>query len=114
MMYSRIAATNGWLWTFLSWLLSLAATAGIIALLAKTNNRLLPSLPYGLSLNTYISILSTLVKAGMIGPVAESISQIKWIVFQRRTRMYTLQTFDGASRGVLGSIELLTSGSTSL
>ena len=41
-------------------------------------------------------------------PVAQGISQLKWTYFQQRPhRLAELQVFDDASRGPLGSLQLL-------
>ena len=58
--------------------------------------------------NTVVSILATLSKAGLLLPIAEGISQMKWHHFQRKARrVLDLQIFDDASRGALGSLRLL-------
>jgi len=40
-------------------------------------------------------------------PVAECISQLKWNWFEKERPLADFETFDKASRGVLGSIYLL-------
>jgi len=60
--------------------------------------------------NTFISIVSTVSKSSFLLPVAESISQLKWIYFQQRPhRIRDLQAFDNASRGPLGALKLVAS-----
>ena len=53
-----------WLWETLSIVLSLAATAAIIIILAVYDGHELPSWPYKITLNTIISLLSTIAKVG--------------------------------------------------
>lgn len=61
-----------------------------------------------LTLNTIIAILATTAKTCLLFPVAECISQLKWIWFSSRLRRLSdLALFDRASRGLLGCIELL-------
>jgi len=60
------------------------------------------------SLNTIVSRLSTFAKGCILLLLSRSIGQLKWICFRsRRQRLSDLRTFDSASRGALGSAELL-------
>ena len=58
--------------------------------------------------NTVVSVVSTFSKSSLLLAVAEGISQLKWIYFQRRPHsIIDLQTFDDGSRGPLSSLRLL-------
>ena len=99
--------TDWWLFELLSWLVSMISLTTIVVVLLVYHNRPIPEWPLSITLNSIISILSTIAKAALIMPVAESISQLKWVWFTRSNRLIDFQTIDGASRGPLGSIKLL-------
>ncbi|KAL4758167.1 DUF3176 domain-containing protein [Aspergillus foveolatus] len=61
------------------------------------------------SLSATISILTTAYTTALMHGVSSFIAQLKWLYFKDRPkRLSHLETFDGASRGVWGSILLLT------
>lgn len=63
-------------------LFSILCTVAIIIILYMLDRKRLSNWTIPVSLNAMISILSTAVKAGMILPVSECISQLKWIHLQ--------------------------------
>ncbi|KAL1615635.1 hypothetical protein SLS54_008902 [Diplodia seriata] len=99
---------NGW-WLFelLAWVISAIAMAVLVATLVLTDGRPLPHWPMSITLNSFISILATIVKAAMVVPIAEGISQLKWLWFKKAGVLKDIQTFDEASRGMWGSLKLL-------
>ncbi|KAI1139212.1 hypothetical protein F5Y05DRAFT_341383 [Hypoxylon sp. FL0543] len=96
-----------WLFEIIAWVVSAAALAAIIIILAVTDEKPLPQWPMSITLNSVISCMSTLMKAALIIPVAESISQLKWVWFKKAESLEDIQTFDEASRGTWGSLKLL-------
>lgn len=54
-----------------------------------------------------LSILSTIMRACMLLPVATCIGQLKWSWFRSRRRLVDVERFDEASRGITGSLVLL-------
>ena len=63
---------------------------------------------WGITLNTVISILSTVGRVSLLFPVAGCIGQQKWAWFSGTDRPLTdLETFDQGSRGAFGSLMLL-------
>ena len=64
---------------------------------------------HGVSLNTIVSVLSsTLIKPMLMLTVSAGISQWKYIAFSNtKTRLIQFDRLDSASRGALGSLELL-------
>ncbi|KAH8743762.1 hypothetical protein F5883DRAFT_388839, partial [Diaporthe sp. PMI_573] len=93
-----------WWQEMLSAMLSMLCTVVIIVILYKVDDKLLADWDEPVSLNAVISVLSTAVKAGLILPVAECISQLKWIYLQSsKSHLEQLQVFDNASRGPAGS-----------
>ncbi|KAK5115943.1 hypothetical protein LTR62_000399 [Meristemomyces frigidus] len=100
-----------WSLELLSAASSLACLAGLVIFLCKVDGK-----PYSswhiagvaITPNTLLSLLATICKASFLLCVAESISQLKWLHVQRRTRpLADLQRFDAASRGQLGALSLL-------
>ena len=103
---------NGWLVELLSLLLGIAALIALCALLNHYNKnpapRLNPVIGYNITLNTLVSILSTISRAALLLSVSECISQSKWSwFFDRQRPLEDLDVFDKASRGAWGGLNLL-------
>jgi len=60
-----------------------------------------------MTLNTFLAFFTTFTKAAFMNPVVECISQWKWNWFHQDRSLVDFETFDKASRGVLGSVVLL-------
>ncbi|KAK7948107.1 uncharacterized protein PG986_008993 [Apiospora aurea] len=87
-------------------LLSLLCLAGMIILLARTQDQPLSSWSLLISPNAVLSILSTASKACLIQPVSECLSQLKWLHLlqsPKSDKLTDLQKYDDASRGPMGS-----------
>lgn len=79
----------------------------MVALLAHNDGHR-PSEWYGLSLNTAISVLSVALKAWILYSNSQCIGQWKWILFHRsERRLIEFERIDLASRGPLGSVDIL-------
>lgn len=62
----------------------------------------------GVTLNAVVSVLSTASKAALLYSTSELISQWKWIGFTGTRRpLIDFQRIDAASRGPLGSLEII-------
>ena len=62
----------------------------------------------GVTLNAVVSVLSTVSKAALLYTTSELISQWKWVVSSRTRRpLIEFQRIDVASRGPLGSSEII-------
>ena len=96
-----------WLPEILCWLVSALLTIGLIALLHHYQNQAVPKWPYRITLNAVIALLSTLAKASLLLPVAQALSQLKWLWFTSEHKLSDIGAFDDASRGTLGSLKLL-------
>lgn len=108
-----------WLFELFGWILALACFIGIVSLLAVHNGKESPNWTvnvgaghyrksFGLTINTIISLFATAFNSGLLIPVAASVSQLKWIWFQRGRRpLAHFQKFESAARGPLGSLILL-------
>ncbi|KAL3454258.1 hypothetical protein BJX65DRAFT_302043 [Aspergillus insuetus] len=80
----------------------------IIAILRSYEEEPVPNLSIELSLNTIISILSTVSRTALIFVASETIRQCKWIWVKRgRRKLQGLQALDDASRGAWGALVIL-------
>jgi hypothetical protein len=98
------------IWEILSLALAAAALFGFIAILRKHENKEVPRWYLGhveVTLNTIISIVSTLFRGSLLMPVAQSISQLCWTWYTRPRSLQDICYYDSASRGPLGSIRWL-------
>lgn len=97
-----------WLLEIISWMISAACMGAIIIVLLKLKDKRIPPWPMGLTINTYVAILSKIAGAALILPVSEALGQLKWSWFQGDSKkMWDFEIFDNASRGPWGSFLLL-------
>ncbi|KAK7941194.1 Carboxylic ester hydrolase [Apiospora aurea] len=99
-----------WTIEIVTMFVSLAALAAIIGLIAHYDRRSLYEWPYRLTLNTAIAVLATMSVTTLGISLQNGLSQIKWIRFKEsKVPLSDMETFDEASRGVVGAIKLLAS-----
>jgi len=80
----------------------------MVGLLYTYNGKPQPKWPYGTTLNSATSWLSTITKSLLLIPTAECISQALWISYSAKAQnLGKIPIFDAASRGPWGSLELL-------
>lgn len=105
---SVLKVLEGWcIWEYFGLLASGAIFIAIVAILREYNMKQQPDWQY-VSLNSIISWMSTFAKASMMFSLSQGLGQLKWEWFsQKRRPLSDLMSFDSASRGVMGSIELL-------
>ncbi|KAL9623683.1 MAG: hypothetical protein Q9160_002139 [Pyrenula sp. 1 TL-2023] len=96
-----------WLKEVLSSIISLAALAIMAFLLSAYQDRTIPRWPSLISFNSLISTFTSIMKAAMLVPVAEGISELKWTWFARARPLTDLDRYDAASRSPLGALTLL-------
>ncbi|EGX96760.1 hypothetical protein CCM_01418 [Cordyceps militaris CM01] len=97
-----------WTWEPLSLLASSAAFAAIVAVLRVYENKPLSSWKAPVSINTVVSILSTVFKGLLVTPISNGISQLKWLSFAETSQPFVhMDTYDEASRGAWGSLLFL-------
>jgi hypothetical protein len=96
-----------WLLEIISWIFSAICMAIILSVLLHFNGRPMPAWKLGLTLNSFISILSGFAKASLLLPTAEALGQLKWNWFSKPRPMMDFEVIDSASRGPLGSMVLL-------
>lgn len=95
-------------WEILWLVTSTGVLIGLAAVLAHYDRKPQPSWRY-MSLNSLISWLSTIFRAGIVISTSEALGQLKWIWFaQKRQRpVQELRVYDSASRGPYGAMELI-------
>ena len=98
-----------WLWEVLGCIVAWGSLLVILALLRIYRNKLKSSWIFPFSINSVISLLTTVMKAAMMIPVASGLGQLKWIWFKKRRVLRDFERYDDASRGVLGALKLLIS-----
>jgi hypothetical protein len=97
-----------WAWEILAGLLATICIAIIIILLAVYDGKQQPELQWGITLNALIALITTVMKAALLTPVMEGMSQMKWVVFAKQSRpLMDLNIHDSASRGGFSALTLM-------
>jgi hypothetical protein len=102
-----------WLYEILAAAFSGSAMTALLGVLYGYNGRVVQRLPLGITLNGVVAVLATISRTSLMVPVASGLSQGKWIWFSPKRalpngkRLEDLETFDNASRGSWGSLQLL-------
>lgn len=125
--------TNSWFSEILAVLVSVACAVAIPAVLGVYNHKPVPKLPWDVSLNALVSVLSTVAKSSLLYAICAALGQDKWDWYDtssglqreprggdRRSmmslggekRLKDMETLDQASRGPLGAIRFLTNRRT--
>ena len=100
--------TDWWTLEILSWLSAAWALAMIALTLGLCHGKPLPHWPSGITMNSLLSVLSQIGQWGLMGSVAKTLGQQKWLWFVRPKRpLMDFVAFDEASRGPWGSLLLL-------
>jgi hypothetical protein len=93
----------------ISSILALGLLIGIVIIFWYMDNKPLSAWRGHVSLNATISILTTACTTALMHGVSTFIGQSKWLHFKNGPRkLADFETFDGASRGIWGSILLVT------
>jgi hypothetical protein len=99
---------HGWFWELLSCLFSFLSLIAIIIILKHYDGQPIQNAPQSVTLNSLLAIFTTLAKVGLMFPLAEALSQLKWVWFREAERpLIDFQTFDEATRGPIGGLRLL-------
>ena len=103
--------TDWWALGILSWLSAAWALGMIILTLGLLHDKPLPQWPSGITVNALISVLSQIGQRGLMGSLAGTLGQLKWLWFARSKRaLMDFVAFDEASKGPWGSLLLLIKG----
>ena len=113
------AMERWWLWEFSAWFICFAALIGMIGFLIPMNQRPVPdwvlsqswrgyTVGFSVSINSVLSIFSTVVKSMILIPVAAAIGQAKWNhFFSSGHELADFSRFEAAGRGPLGAVLLI-------
>ncbi len=102
--------SDWWMGELLAILISIVAFLAIVIVLRKYNNRAVPKLAHGISVNFIVQTLATVSKSSLLLAVASATGQFKWLWMSTKYRsLQDMQTYDDASRGPLGALKLLAS-----
>lgn len=103
----RKLLSDFWVWEATACVLTLVIAAAIGQQLKALDGE--PTLEWTKSWSptSALALAVTMAKAAMLVPVASAISQLKWHSYKKKQKLHHLESFDGASRGVLGSLRLL-------
>ena len=97
-----------WLWEILSCIFSLVCMGAVIGVLAYEDGKPLDQWGFRVTPNAVVSFIAALAKSSFLLVISETISQMKWLHFARAPqKLDDLSIFDEASRGPLGSLQLL-------
>lgn len=100
--------TTTWWMEILTIFISTGFMIGLIAILASFQNRLQTEWTFFISINAVVAIVITAARATLLATVSVCLSQEKWNHFNNRARrLRDLNIIDRASRGPLGSIQML-------
>lgn len=104
--WTRLSTT--WWMEVLTIFLSTGFMIGLIAILASFQNRVTTEWKFFISINAVVAIVITAARATLLATVSVCLSQEKWNHFNNRARrLQDLNIIDRASRGPLGSIQML-------
>lgn len=118
---NALFSSDWWIWELIGIIGSAAALIGLIVLLHSVNRKRQPM--WGgqihciktvcrkspqVSLNSVISIISTVAKICVLIPVTKGLGQLKWVYFTEKDRVLAdFETFESATRGLSGSAMLV-------
>jgi len=101
-----------WLVELVAVICSCALVVALCVILKKYDGEQVPSFGTwfnsGITLGTLVALLTTLAVAMAMSTVQECISQLKWLWYSGASRpLGDIETYDRASRGLVGSVQLL-------
>lgn len=105
-----------WLFEVFAWLLCALGLAAIAIILGVTQGKPIPTwsttdkhtgIKFEVTINSVISLFSTLVKSTLLIPVIASLHQLKRIWFKEERPLAHVSIFEGAGKGPLGSAVLI-------
>ncbi|PKK50791.1 hypothetical protein CI102_5228 [Trichoderma harzianum] len=88
--------------------ISFGCIAVLISILMRFQNRLLTEWSFFISINATVAVAITAARATLLAAISVCLSQEKWTRFTKRThRLQDFAIIDTASRGPLGSLQML-------
>lgn len=100
-----------WAWEWMALLVSFLAVLASALTLRIFDGRPIPKWSWhtnGISVNSILSLLSTLSRASLLMPIDECMGQLMWLRFAaQQQRLGDITAFNEAARGPLGALKLL-------
>ena len=96
-----------WIKELSALLISLLSLLCIILTLRIYDGRPLPKWPLSITINSMVSIFSTIMGMTLLVPLTEGISQAKWLWFRNYHPLSDMEVYDRGSRGPWGALEML-------
>jgi hypothetical protein len=98
-----------WLVELLATCVSLIALIILYGILKRFDSKHVTSSGFYSGLpTTLVNGFTTIMRTAMLLPVATALAQLQWSWFQTEKALLDIETFDDATRGVFGSVLLLT------
>jgi hypothetical protein len=91
-------------------LMALGCLLAIIALLYLFDGQALPRWLCGITLNTIVALLATVLIFSLTVPVSACIAQLKWLRSRQERQLVEFDTIENAARCPQGSFTLLIRG----
>ncbi len=104
---SIMTALSSWMPEMASYCISTVSLFAIVAVVQTRDGKPLPNWPGFITVNFLVSALTSILKAGLLMPVSEAVSELKWLWFAKPRPAKDMEDFDRASRGPRGSLRLL-------
>ncbi|KAI5837342.1 hypothetical protein DFP73DRAFT_589071 [Morchella snyderi] len=100
-----------WAWEFIALIVSFIAVATSAVVLLMFDQKPIPAWSWqsnGISVNSIISLLSTLSRASLLMPIDECMGQLMWLRYEYRAqRLADVGLYNEASRGAWGALRLV-------
>ena len=96
-----------WIKELSALLISLLSLLCIILTLRIYDGRPLPNWPLSITINSMVSIFSTIMGMTLLVPLTEGISQAKWLWFRNYHPLSDMEVYNRASQGPWGALEML-------
>ena len=104
--WSRLE-TDWWIKEISAMFISILSLACIVLILRIYTGRPLPDWPFSITINSLVSIFSTILGMTVVVPLEQCISQAKWQWFQDSHPLADMDMYDRGSRGPWGALRML-------
>ena len=111
--YTRVTSlcyrleTDWWIKEICAMLISILSLLCIVLILRMHEGRPLPDWPFSITINSLVSIFSTITGMMILVPLEQCISQAKWHWYQEYHPLADMETYDQGSRGPWGALKML-------
>ena len=99
--------TDWWIKEIGAMLISILSLLCIVVILRIHEGRPLPDWPFSITINSLVSIFSTIMGMTILVPLEQCISQAKWHWFQEYHPLADMDMYDQGSRGPWGALRML-------